>query len=358
MSKQQAETKGEVSRIIDVTPSQRAAVVIAMLGANAAKPIVDKLDDAALAKVVKALESISFLDHSQLAEIVIDFIMHLRASEGALRGGPERSREILSDIADPNRVNLLFGAPVEEEKQEVVEQVDKDVWTRLQERKPEQIAAYLARLNPNLVSMVLRKLDVSVTSDILCHMEDEKAQPVLGYLVNKPDADPAIDSVIERMIEMEFLNAEEEISQEGGAAHLEAVGELLSLLPSARRDNLVDFLKSEHEGKLESIQQSMFTVEGLPELLPRAVVPTVFREIDSQEMMRFLASLKGAQDAVSEYMLSNISSRMAEQLRDELSDAPTPSAEEIDSIHREFLSKLMTMKRRGVIELEKPATAA
>ena len=34
-----------------ITPSLRAAVIIAMLGDSAAKPIVEKLDDQALAKV-------------------------------------------------------------------------------------------------------------------------------------------------------------------------------------------------------------------------------------------------------------------------------------------------------------------
>lgn len=356
MKKNLLERAERPSGLAGITSSQRAAVVIAMLGEAAAKPIVDRLDDAALAKIAQGLESISFLDHAELAEVVIDFIIHLRKSEGALRGGPSRSREIISGVLEPGRLNMLFGGP-SEEKDTATEAPQNDVWSRVQEKDPEQLAEYLGRLSPNLISIILRKLDVSISSDVLCFMEDDKVRPTLGYLVNADETDPAIQSVVDRMIEMEFLNAEQDASGED-ETHLESVGELLSLLPTGKRNSLVDFLKTEHEGKLEGIQQSMFTIEGLPELLPRAAVPVVFREIEGPEMIKVLASLAGAQQAVSDYLLGNISSRMADQIRDDLSDAEAPTAEEIDGIHRDFLSKLMSLKRRGLVSLEKPAAAA
>ena len=69
-----------------ITPSQRAAVIIALLGEDAARPIVEKLDDAALAKVVSALEQISVLAREELVEIVIDFLTQLRQNAGSMRG--------------------------------------------------------------------------------------------------------------------------------------------------------------------------------------------------------------------------------------------------------------------------------
>ena len=75
---------------MNVTPARRAAVIIALLGEGAARPIVEKLDDAALAKVVRELETIHVLPRDVLIEIVIDFLGHLNNNTGALRGGRER----------------------------------------------------------------------------------------------------------------------------------------------------------------------------------------------------------------------------------------------------------------------------
>ena len=72
---------------LNITASQRAAVVIAVLGEEAAKPIVDMLDDEAIANIAASLETINYLAREQLVEIVMDFLGHLRSSSGALRGG-------------------------------------------------------------------------------------------------------------------------------------------------------------------------------------------------------------------------------------------------------------------------------
>lgn len=340
-----------VSRI---TPAQRAAVIIAMLGEGAAKPIVEKLDDAALAKVVAALESISYLPREDLVEIVVDFLTNLRKSTGALRGGRSKAREVLASLVDAQRLDTLIGeAPGGSKPADAAPGAGGgDVWARLAEREPAAIAAYLNGLTPNIIALILRRLEPAMASDILCHVEDDKLAPVMGYLVEAEQPDPGINSVIARMVEMEFLNAVQD-SAEGTETHLEAIGELLSLIPDDKRDSLVAFLKSEHEAKLKAIEKSMLTLEGLPGILPRAAVPVVFRELEQPVLVKVLASLQATHGPVAEFLLDNISSRMADQFRDELEGLQALSAAESEQVQRDFLSALMRFKQRGLITFER-----
>ena len=57
---------------------------------------------------------------------------------------------------------------------------------------------------------------------------------------------------------------------------------------------------------------------------------------------------------VFDYFLDNISNRMADGLRTELSMTKTPNAEAIEQLQKDFLMKMMEMKRDGVIVLERP----
>jgi flagellar motor switch protein FliG len=335
-----------------ITPSQRAAVIIALLGEEAAKPIVEKLDDAALAKVVTALEHISVLAREELVEIVIDFLTQLRQSAGAMRGGRERAREVLSGVVDPNRLTLLFGGPAPDAGQGGDQ--GGDVWSRLRQREPRQIADYLGRLSPNIIALILRRLDAGVSSNILCMLPDEKVSPTLGHMVESAKVDPGIDSVIERMIEMEFLN-NQDVAAQSDESHLETIGEVLSLIPDQKRDSLVSFLKAQHETKLPIIQKGLFTIESLPEILPRNAVPVVMREVDNAVLVKLLKSLGEGSSPVTEYLLSNISSRLAEQMREEVKAAPALSQEQTEAVQREFLTLLMDMKRRGLITIVRPA---
>lgn len=337
-----------------LTQAQRAAVIIALLGDSAAKPIVDKLDDAALARVASSLETVTYLSREDLITVVIDFLTQLRKTSGAMRGGRSRAREVIQGVVDSNRMKAIFGE--EEAILQAAQSAETgDVWSRLSSRDGKLVAAYLNRLTPNIIALILRKLDASIASNIICHLKDEKLGPTLGQMVEAPKLDPGIDSVIERMLEMEFLNAQGDEASEGSdEGHLEMIGEVLSLIPTDKRDNLVDFLKQRYEAKLPLIQRGLFTVEGLPDLLPRNAVPVVFKELDQKVVLRILASFRGANDAVSEYLLGNISSRMADQYREDLKEIGGLAPSEAETVQREFLTTLMDMRRRGVITITRP----
>ncbi|KCZ92213.1 FliG C-terminal domain-containing protein [Hyphomonas johnsonii] len=339
-------------RVSSITPSQRAAVIIAILGEAAAKPIVDKLDDSALAKVAIALEDLSFVARDEMVDIAIDFLSRLRDTNGALRGGKGKAREVLANVLDPARLIAILG---EQSTNAAAPKTADGPWTRLEQRDPAQIAQYLNGLSPNIIALILRKLNVTVASSILGQMDSSKLEPAMGFLVEGRKPDPGIDLVLARMIEMEFLNVVQ-VDSGVDAETLEAVGELLSLIPSDRRDSLVKFLATQHEDKLAGIQKSLFTIEGLPELLSKRAVPIVFREMPEEMTLKLLDSLKSAFPEVFEYLLANVSSRLADKLRDDLSDFESLPPEQGETIQREFLTFLMTMKRNGLIEIDKPGS--
>lgn len=341
------------TRINSIPPARRAAVVIAMLGHDAARPIVEKLDDAALAQVAAELEAVSYLDREELTEIVMDFLQTLRATHGSFRGGKSRAREIVSGFIDESRIDHVFGGGPKPRKKPEASAETADVWKRLEGRKPAVVADYLNRLTPNIISIILRKLDVSVASEIVGNLNEGKLDATIGYMVGREPADPEIEAVVGQMVEIEFLNQAQAQVEEDEGGDMEPVSELLSLLPAARRDRLMSFLKIEHEDKFHSLEKLMFTVDNLADMLPRQSVPVVFKELGEERMIPFLSTLSGSQEPLHEYLLSNISSRLATQYRDTLADPNLPAVADPELEQRNFLTSLMALKRRGLITIEK-----
>jgi len=338
----------------NVSPAQRAAVIISLLGEETARPIVEKLDDAMLFKVVEAIENISILRREQLVEIVMDFLGQLRENSGSIQGGRGKARQVLSPLLDAARLNGIFGDNFEPVSSEgfQLEILGGDVWERLQQREPSQIASYLGNHPPNVIALILRRLDPGIMSSILCLLPDEKVSPTLGAMVSNKTVAHEIEAALEKMIEVEFLSARETESSEDNS-YLESIGEVLSLLPDQKRTDLVGFLKAQHEDKLTIIERGLFTIDALPEMLPRNYIPVVFKEIDPDQLLKVLASLQRSYPAVSEHLLSNISSRMAEQFREQIKDMNQVSADEAEKFQREFLVKLMELKRQGLIAMTK-----
>lgn len=336
-----------------LTPSQKAAAIIAVLGEEAARPIVEKLDEADLARVMNALEQISILPRRELVKIVADFLHQLSETIGAVRGGRDQARSLISELLGPERANGLLRGGLAETPAEP--NSPNAVWEQLQARESIHIAAYLDGLTPNIIAIILRKLDIAKTSEILTHINETKLVPVMRFLMSLKDADPGLEAVIARMLQLEFLNGNSE-SERGQEAWLEQIGELLTLVPLERRERILEYLKSEHETRMPTIRKGLLSLDMLPDILPRAAVPTIFRELDDDIIIGLLKVAGERAPDLTEFLLSSISSRMADQLRDELENRKAPSAQDAEEVERQFLTALMELRQRGVVTFE-PAPA-
>lgn len=355
MSKPQNLAANTESTTQHITPSQRAAVVIAMLGETAAKPIVELLDDNAIANIAASLETITVLAREQLIEIVIDFLRQLRLNSGSLRGGADSARKILEGVLDEPRLQLVYGAdhsadmaPVEAPKLDNL----SDIWAELAKREAPKTAAYLSGLTPNIIALILRNLETTLCSELICLLEEDVQTKVLGEMVNPPPVSPDIDSVIARMVKMEYLQAPETAAADD-TTQLQTIGEMLSLVPTERRKSLMGYLQESEPEKIDPIQRGMFAIEDLPKILNRNQIPVLFKTLDQPFLLDVLSCMQAQYAEVAEYFLSNISNRMADQMRSELERMKAPDQTSAEQIEKDFLTKMMELKRDGIITVER-----
>lgn len=336
-----------------LTQAQRAAVVLALLGEEAARPVMQHLDDVALSKVASELETVSLLPRVTLVSIIVDFLNRLQATSTPLFQGRQQARSVASNIFEVRSqagVDVVVAAADDEGAL-----ANADVWTRLAAKPADQIGAYLNGLTSNLVAIIMTQLPVGVSSGVTEFLDEDKLAESMGYMVEAQTLKPEIKNVLERMVEMEFLNREQEADAED-TGHLEGVGELLSLISGSRRENVVTFLREKHAERLENLERSVFTIEDLPVVLPRSAVPVIFRNMERDDQLKFLATLKGELEPVSEFMFANISSRLADQLKDDLASVGEFSVEQVEAIQRDFLKSIMELKRSGEVIMQSKAS--
>lgn len=356
MSTPQSPTAEAQKPALNISPSQRAAVVIAMLGEAAAKPIMDRLDDQAVINIAASLESINYLPREQLVEIVIDFLQHLRQSSGSFRTDPESTKEFMSNVLDAPRLNLIYGSgeSLEELMPEPENKEDfSRLWEKFSKREPAHIVKYLSGLTPNIIGLILRNIDSTLCSELICMLEEDLQTKVLGEMVDPPPPSYEIDSVVARMVRMEFLLVQED-DEEDGDAQLQTVGEMLSLMPNERRASLMNYVEQSHANKVEQIQKGMFEITDIPQFLPRNQVPVLFKEIDPVVILDVLNCLQNEFKEVADFFLSNISNRMADQMKGDLERMKAPSPAVSEQIQKDFLMQMMAFKRDGLITLERP----
>ncbi|MHA7873425.1 MAG: hypothetical protein ACX939_13840, partial [Hyphococcus sp.] len=142
-----------------LSPAQKAALVIAALGPDAAGPIIERIDQKHLKAFAKAYSHLQTIPKSALKTVIEEFMSNLGGGEEEIQGGVAQTRALLGQfVGDDDVVNLMEGikAPGGE-----------TVWQRIDRADDGALADYLAKQNPQLVAVVLARIDPDKASRIL-----------------------------------------------------------------------------------------------------------------------------------------------------------------------------------------------
>ena len=83
---------------------------------------------------------------------------------------------------------------------------------------------------------------------------------------------------------------------------------------------MLDGLEQEDSGFAQQVRRAIFTFANIPDRIDPRDVPKITRDVDPVKLITALAAATGDDEKVTEFILSNMSKRMAEQLREEMQD--------------------------------------
>ena len=101
---------------------------------------------------------------------------------------------------------------------------------------------------------------------------------------------------------------------------VERVGAILNFSAAATREDVLEGLHTEDEAFAEEVRKAIFTFVNIPTRIDPRDVPKIARDVDAAVLITALAaaSAKEEEGKAAEFILSNMSQRMAAQLRDEM----------------------------------------
>ncbi len=176
----------------------------------------------------------------------------------------------------------------------------------------------LERESIEVGAVILSKLKVSKAAELLGQMPGERARRITYAVSLTGDIAPGVVLRIGHAI-AEQLDAQPERAFDEGP--VERVGAILNFSPSATRDDVLDGLDQADSGFAQRVRRAIFTFANIPDRIDPRDVPKITREVDQTDLITALAAATGKLEKVTEFILSNMSQRMADQLREEMQEA-------------------------------------
>ncbi|MBR9842891.1 MAG: flagellar motor switch protein FliG [Rhodobacteraceae bacterium] len=333
---------------------QKAAIIVRFLLNEGADVSLADLPDDMQADLTKLMGDMRYVDRETLADVVMEFAGELEAVGLTFPSGIGGALSALEGKISPLTAARL-------RKEAGVRQAG-DPWQRLRRLTTEQLIEICDRESTEVSAVMLAKLDVARAAELLGAMPGEKARRIT-YAISLTGAvtPEAVDRIGLSLVAQLDDTPPRAFADDPSSR----VGAILNYSRSVTRDDVLSGLDEADSAFAEAVRKAIFTFPDIPTRLNERDVPRVIRDVDQARLITALGAATAPETApVAEFLLANISSRMADQLREEIEERGRIPPAEGESAMAEIVGTIRTLADGGEITLilpeedeDTPATA-
>jgi flagellar motor switch protein FliG len=164
-------------------------------------------------------------------------------------------------------------------------------------------------------------------------------------IANLEEVQPAALQELNEIMEKQFAGqAGAQAAKMGG---MKAAAEIMNFLDTNIEGQLMDAMREHDEEMAQQIQDLMFVFDNLIDVDDRGI-QAILREVQQDSLMK---AIKGADDALKEKIMKNMSKRAAEMMADDLEAMPPIRVSEVETAQKEILAIARRLADAGEIML-------
>lgn len=316
---------------------EKAAVLLMTMGEQAAAEILKHMGPKEVQKIGIAMASLQNVSKESVNATMADFVngLHNQTSLGV--GSDEYIRSVL--------VNALG----EEKAATMIDRILLGGNTKglesLKWMDPRAVAELIRLEHPQIIAIVLSYLESDQAAAVLQEFPEKLRSDLVLRVATlngvQPSAMQELNDILERQL------------KGGGGLKSSSIGgvkcaaNILNFVDGSVGNKVMDAMKDADADLCQSIQDLMFVFDDLVEIDNRGV-QTLLREISSETLV---LALKGADDGIKQKMLSNMSQRAAEMLREDLEARGPVKLSDVETAQKEIITIARRLADEGQIVL-------
>lgn len=324
---------------------QKAAIIVRLMMAEGSPLPLSALPDPMQAELAQQIGQMRLVDRTTLEQVVGEFLSELEQVGLSFPGGLEDALSLMeghisSDTA--SRLRRMMGV-----------RPGMDPWDRITALPLEQLHPVLSDESIEVSAILLSKLPAAKAAALLGQLAGDKARRVAFAMSRTAQVEPATV----RRIGIALLTQLDNLPPKAFATGaVERVGAILNITPEQMRATVLEGLAAEDAGFAEQVRKAIFTFVHIPARLEPRDVPRLLRAVDQPTTVTALAGAAVQPDraTVAEFILANLSQRMAQGLRDEIAERGRVREAEAEAAMTAVVEAIRGLEAAGEITLIRP----
>lgn len=223
-----------------------------------------------------------------------------------------------------------------------------DPWERLVALPPERLLPVLQDEAVEVAAVMLSKLPVPRAADLLGRLPGDRARRIAHAVSMTGNVDP---DTVRRIGQSLVSQLDAQPPRAFDSDPVARVGAILNVSPATTRDEVLSGLEAEDAGFAEQVRRTIFTYAHIPTRLAPRDAPKLLRGLDPATLV---TALTYGPEEVADFLLANISQRMAQTLREEMAARGTVKPKEGEAAAADVVSMIRQLESAGEVALIKP----
>ena len=287
-----------------MTSTQRAAVLMLLLGEEQAAEIVKYLSPKEVQALGAAMVQASSLSQNAVNVVLDQFVDMLKKQNSVGLGG--------SDYVD-RVMRLALG---EDKANSVLNRIMPGQGTKgldiLSWMDPRSIAEMIRTEHPQVIAIILSILDTSVAADVLVYLPPEVRPEAIQRVAAMDTVQPSAMAELEAIMKMQFKKSSSSASSSFGG--IKAAAKIMNSTKTALEAQIMGGLEKIDADLMQKIQDNMFTFENLVAVDNKGIQ----KLMSAVEQDLLMVAMKGASAEVQDRFFGNMSERARGMFRDDM----------------------------------------
>lgn len=327
-------------------PRQKAAIIVRLILGDGEELNLAALPPDIQARLAQDMASMDLIDRRTRDAVIEEFCDKLEAVGVSFPGTLDGALDLLAEHLSDDTTNRL--------RRLAVLSGNADPWARIASLNPEQLAQLAGTEAEEIAAVMFSRLPVQRAAEVLALLDPGRARRI-AYAMSLT---AGIDAEGMRRVGMALMRAVDALPRPvlTGKAD-EKVGAILNYAPSVMRDTVLEGLDQDDAVFAGEVRRAIFTFASVRTRVEIRDIPRVLRGIDGPVVVKALAgaTAAGGENALSaEFILSALSTRMADSLREEMAEAGRISARDVEDAMTAIVTEIRRMESEGDLFLIVP----
>lgn len=323
----------------ELTPLQKAAIVVTSIGAENASEVYKRLSEDDVEKLTFEVSSMPYIEIDKVDAVLNEFYELCLTQKVITEGGLDYARSVLEKAYGPEMAQKLMDRVSKSMQSKSFEFIRKSDYKNL--------LAIIQSEHPQTIALVLSYVNSEQASKVLQELPKEKRAEVVERIAKMESASPETVKAIESTLERKFAAVVSmDLTEIGGVNY---VADILNKVDRGTEKFIFDELSAKDPALVDEIKKKMFVFEDIL-TLDSMSIQRFIRDVEAKDLA---VAIKGSNAEVAATLYANMPQRMQESIQQEIEYLHNVRMRDVDEAQQRIVGIIRHLEEEGELVIGK-----